>query len=102
MARSQSAAAGPPSRPAISDRDRKAAWGLVALGMVGHVLRSRTFHAGVTVTVVTLVGLKGIGQESGSSTLARLTAWNKREIQRLEHKAERQARKVKGAARAVG
>jgi hypothetical protein len=31
--------------------------------------------------------------------MARLTAWNKREIQRLEHKAERQARAVRGAGR---
>jgi hypothetical protein len=77
--------------------------------MVWHVLRSRSLHAGVAVAVIALVGLKGIGQESGSSTLARLAAWNRREVQRLEHKAERlehkaerQVRKVKGAGRAAG
>ena len=99
MERSEPGAAGPPSRQAISDRDRKAAWGLVALGIVGNALRSRSFRAGAAVAVITLAGLKGIGQESRSSMLARLVAWNKREIQRMEHKAERQARKVKGAAR---
>ena len=30
--------------------------------------------------------------------MARLAAWNKREMQRLEHKAQRQARAVKGSA----
>lgn len=91
MASSTPGTTEPPSRPRISARNRKAAWGLVALGMVGHALRSRTFHQGLAVAAIALISLKRIGQEGGSSALARLVAWNRREIQRLEHKAKREA-----------
>jgi hypothetical protein len=74
------------------------ALGLIALGMVRHVLQSRRFWAGVAVTAITLGSLRGMGQESRAGAMARLAAWNKRELQRLEHKAERQAGAVKNAA----
>ena len=86
-------------RSGASGRDNKAALGLVALGLVGHVLRSRRFYEGVAVAVIALGALRGIGQENRASTMARLSAWNKREMQRLEHKAERQAAAAKGARR---
>jgi hypothetical protein len=73
--------------------------GLVALGLVRHGLRSRRFHERVTVAVIAVGALRGIGQDNRASTMARLSAWNKREMQRLEHKAERQAAAVKGAGR---
>jgi hypothetical protein len=50
----------------------KATLGLVGLGVLGHVLR-------------------GIGQESRANTFARQAAWNKRQVQLLERKAERQS-----------
>jgi hypothetical protein len=68
--------------------------------MVGHVLRRRHAYEGVAVAAIVLGSLKRIGQESGSSTLARLAAWNKREIQRLERKAASRVREIKGAERA--
>jgi hypothetical protein len=82
--------------------------GLVALGLARHVLRSRRFQEGVAVTAIALGALRGIGQENRASTMARLSAWNKRQVQllerqaerqvqRLERQAERQARAVKGA-----
>jgi hypothetical protein len=74
---------------------------LVVLGLVGQVLRSRRFYEGVAVAVITLGSLRGIGQENQASTMARLTAWNTREMQRLQHKAERQARAVQGGRRMV-
>jgi hypothetical protein len=86
-------------RPEAGGRNRKVAWGLVVLGMVGHVVRRRYVYEGVVLAAIVLGSLKRIGQESGSSTLARLAAWNKREIQRLERKAARQVREIKGAER---
>jgi len=90
---------GPAPQPGGPDRDHKMAWGLVALGMMRHVLRSRHFYEGVAVTAITLASLRGIGQENGASAMARLAAWNRREVQRLEHKAEHHAQAVKGAGR---
>jgi len=71
--------------------------GLVALGLARQVLRSRRFQEGVAVTAIALGALRGIGQENRASTMARLSAWNKRQVEYLERQAERQVRAVKGA-----
>jgi hypothetical protein len=84
-------------QPGARGNRNKAAWRLVALGLVGHMLRSRRFYERAAVAAVVLGSLRGIGQENRASTMARLAAWNKREMQRLERKADRQARAVKGA-----
>jgi hypothetical protein len=86
-------------RLGASGRGNKAALGLVALGLVGHMLRSRRFYEGVAVAAIALASLRGIGQDNRASMMARLSAWDKRQAQRLQHKAERQARAVKGAGR---
>jgi hypothetical protein len=52
----------------------------------------------VAVAAIVLGALKGIGHDNQVSTMARLQAWDKREIQRLQRKAQRQGRAVKGAA----
>jgi hypothetical protein len=67
-----------------SGRGSKVVVGLVALGLARHVLRSRRFQEGVAVTTIALGALRGIGQENRASTMARLSAWNKRQVQRLE------------------
>jgi len=90
---------GPPPRPGAPGRGNRMAWGLVALGMVWHALRSRRFHEGVVVTVIVIASLRGIGQENRANMMTRLAAWNKREVQRLEHKAGRQVGAAKGAGR---
>ena len=87
------------AQPGDSGFDAQAALGLVGLGMVGHVLRSRRFYEKVAVAVIVLGALKGIGHDNQVSTMARLQAWDKREIQRLERRAQRQGRAVKGSAR---
>jgi hypothetical protein len=83
------------SRPLARLGDRglagKATLGLVGLGVVGHVLRSPRFHERVIVGAIVLGALRGIGQESRASTFARIAAWNKRQVQILERKAERQS-----------
>jgi hypothetical protein len=74
---------------------------LVQLSVVNHVLRSRRFYERVVLAVIVLRALGGMGQENRASTMARLAAWNKREIQRLEHKAEQHGRAAKGAGQMV-
>ena len=98
MARSGQGGGDPP-RAGAQGRGNRMAWGLVALGMVWHALRSRRFHEGVVVTVIVIASLRGIGQENRANMMTRLAAWNKREVQRLEHKAERLEHK---AGRQVG
>ena len=82
------------SRPAAQSGDLgfavKAALGLVGLGVVGHVLRSPRFHERVIVGAIVLGALRGLGQESRANSFARLAAWNKRQVERLELKAEQQ------------
>jgi MYXO-CTERM domain-containing protein len=87
------------AQPGDSGFEAQAALGLVGLGMVGHMLRSRRFYEKVAVAAIVLGALKGIGHDNQVSTMARLQAWDKREIQRLESKARRQGRAVKDSAR---
>jgi hypothetical protein len=82
-----------------SGLEGKAAMGLVGLGMLRHVLRSRTFYEKVVVAAIVLGALRGLGQESRASTFRRLSAWDKRQAQRLQRHAKGHARRVKRKAR---
>jgi hypothetical protein len=88
----------PAPRPGASGLDTKMTWGLVGLGLVGHMLRSPRFYETVAVAAIAIMSLRQIGQQNQASMTARLAVWNKRELQRLERKAQRQTRVVKGAA----
>jgi hypothetical protein len=88
----------PAPRRGASGLDTKLTWGLVGLGLVGHVLRSPRFYQTVAVTAVAVGALRQIGQQNTASMTARLAAWNQREMQRLERQAQRRARAVKGSA----
>ncbi len=88
----------PAPRAGASGLHTKMTWGLVGLGLVGHMLRSRRFYKTVAVTAIAVGSLRQIGQQNTANMTARLAAWNKREMQRLERKAQRQARAVKGSA----
>jgi hypothetical protein len=70
---------------------------VIALATVAHVLRSRRFYQRVITAVIAVRALGQIGQENQASTMARLAAWDKRQVQRLERKAKRQGRVVRGA-----
>ena len=102
----------PAPRPGVSGLHTKTAWGLVGLGLVSHMLRSRRFYETVAVTAIAVGSLRQIGQQNQASTTARLAAWNqremqrlarkaKREVERLERKAQRLERKAQRQARAV-
>ena len=87
------------AQPGDSGFDGRVALGLVGLAVVGHVLRSRRFYEKVAVAAIVLGALRRIGQDNRASTMARLQAWDKRQIQRMERKAQRQGRAVTGSAR---
>ena len=88
----------PAARTRTSAFDHRIATRLVRLSMVSQALRSRRFYERIVVVVVVLRALGQMGQENRASTMARLVAWNKREIERLEHKAEHEARALKGTS----
>jgi hypothetical protein len=88
----------PAPRPGASGLDTKMTWGLVGLGLVGHMLRSPRFYQTVAVAAIAVGSLRQVGQQNRASMTARLTAWDKRQMQRLERRAQRQARAVKGSA----
>jgi hypothetical protein len=90
-----------PRRPGVPDRGSKVLMGLLALGLARHLLRSRRFQEGVAVTAIAVEALRGIARENRAGMMARLSAWNKRQVERLERETERQARAVKGAGRRV-
>ena len=89
----------PAPRPGARGLDTKMTWGLIGLGLVGHMLRSRRFYETVAVTAVAVWSLRQIGQQSGASMTARLAAWNKREMQRLEDKAQRRPAQLRAPRR---
>jgi hypothetical protein len=88
----------PAPRPGASGLDTKMAWGLVWLGLVGHMLRSPRFYQTVAVTAIAVGSLRQIGQQNQASMTARLTAWNQRVIERMERKAQRLERNLERKA----
>ena len=75
-------------RPQVPGRDDRAAARLTSLALLGHMLRSRGFYERVVFAAVVLVALAKLGQENRAKSFARLAAWNKRQIERLERKAK--------------
>ena len=74
---------------------------LIAVAAVAHMLRSRRFYERVGTVAVAVAALGQIGQQNQAGTKARLAAWDKRQVQRLERKAKAQGRAVKGARQMV-
>ena len=89
-------------RSPTSGRDNRAAMRLIGLAVLGHMLRSRRFYERLTLAAILLAALTRLGRENRDITLARLSAWNKRQVQLLERKAERQAKRLGRKARALG
>jgi hypothetical protein len=89
----------PPAQPGDSGPDARVALGLVGLGVMGHMLRSRRFYERAIIGAIVLGALRGLGQENRASAFERVAAWNKRQVQFLERQAERQARHLDRKAR---
>lgn len=81
------------------DRAHQTAMRVIALAGLAHVLRSRRFYVQVITMAIGVAAAKRIGQENQSSAMARLAAWDKRQVERFERKAKAQGRSVKGSAR---
>jgi len=71
---------------------------VIALATVAHMLRSRRFYARLITVIVAVRALGQIGHENQTNNLARLSAWDKRQVQRLENKAKRHVGAIKGDA----
>jgi hypothetical protein len=82
--------------PRTPGSDHRTATRLVWLAVVHHMLHSRRFYERVAVAAIALRALRQMGQENRASTMERLAAWNRRELQRLEGKAKQPARAVRG------
>ena len=87
-------------RSTASRSDHHAALWLVGLAMVGRVLRSRRLYERVLVGAIVAAALARMGKEDERRTLARLEAWDAREIQRMEREAKRhgRGRRARGAS----
>lgn len=75
---------GPARRSRAASAGHRTAMCMVALATVAHMLRSRRFYQRVITVAVAVRALGQIGQENQASTMARLTAWDKRQVQRVE------------------
>ena len=87
---------GPARRARAAGGDHRAAMRVIALATLVHMLRSRRFYARVITIIVAVRALGQIGKENEASTMARLTAWDKRQVERLQRQAKSQGRAVKG------
>jgi hypothetical protein len=74
---------------------------MIALATVAHMLRSRRFYQRLITIAVVVRALGQVGQENQASTMARLAAWDKRQVARAERKAKAQGRAVKGSLQMV-
>jgi hypothetical protein len=89
----QSQTSGPGTRLALR---------LIGLALLGHMLRSRGFYERMAVGAIVMAALRGINQQSRANTLARLAAWNKKQAQHIERRAERTAQHIERRAEREG
>ena len=75
-------------RPQVRGRDNRAGMRLTRLALLGHMLRSRSFYERVAFAAIVVAAAAKLGQENQARNFERLAAWNKRQIERLEHKAK--------------
>ena len=74
--------------PQVPGRNDRAGMRLTRLALLGHMLRSRSFYERVAFAVIVLAALGKMGQDNQARNFERLAAWNKRQVQRLERKAQ--------------
>jgi hypothetical protein len=88
QALSPAGSSGPAPRPPGPSADNRTAIRLVGLAVLIHMLRSRRLYEGAAFAAIVLAALAGLNQESRAKAFARLTAWAKRQDDRLQRKAK--------------
>jgi hypothetical protein len=91
----------PAPRAKTLDFEHRLAMRLIRLAVIRDVLRSRRFYERVALAMIVIRALRQINQQNRASAMARLSAWDKRQIQRLEVKAQHQVRAAKGTRRMI-
>jgi hypothetical protein len=69
---------------------------VVALGVLGHMLRSPRLYQRLALGAVVAAALAGMGQESRSKSFERMTAWVKRQDERVERKVKSALTEIEG------
>jgi hypothetical protein len=81
-----------------SGRHNGRAWQLIGLAALIHVLRSRRLYENAAVSAIAVAALRKMAQESQAKSVARFSAWNKRQVERFEREVERQSKRVGGTS----
>jgi hypothetical protein len=88
QALSPAGSSGPALRSPNPSADNQTAIRVVGLAVLVHMLRSRRLYERAAFAAIVLAALAGLNQESRAKALARLTAWVKRQDDRLERTAK--------------
>jgi len=88
QALSLAGSSGPAPRPPDPSADNQMAIRIVGLAVLVRMLRSRRLYERAAFAAIVLAALAGLNQESRARALARLTAWVKRQDDRLQRKAK--------------
>ena len=75
-------------RPQVPGRNDRPGMRLTRLALLVHMLRSRSFLERVAFAAIVVAALARLGQENQARNFERLAAWNKRQIERFERKAQ--------------
>ena len=89
-------------RSKAAELEAKAVMRLIGVAVLLRLLQSRRFWEHLAIGAIVLGALGRIGRENGAGTMARLAAWDKRQVERLERQAERQAEHLERQAERQG
>jgi len=88
QALSPAGSSGPAPRPPDPGTNNQMAIRMVGLAVLVQMLRSRRLYEGAAFAAIVLAALAGLNQASRAKAVARLTAWVKRQDDRLQRKAK--------------
>ena len=88
QALSPAGSSGSAPRPPDPSADNQMAIRMVGLAVLVQMLRSRRLYERAAFAAIVLAALAGLNQASRAKALARLTAWVKRQDDRLQRKAK--------------
>jgi hypothetical protein len=69
---------------------------VVALGVLGHMLRSPRLYQRLAFGAIVAAALAGMGQENRAKSFERMAAWVKRQDERVEHKVKSALSEIEG------